>query len=281
MALQIGVFAKTFVRPTLDATLNAVAAYGLAAVQFNLSCAGLPTLPASLDAPTCATIRAAHERRGLTMAAVSGTYNMIHPDPQVRSAGLHGLGVLAAACRALGTRTITLCTGSRDPADMWRRHPDNDSPAAWRDLLQSIEGALAIAAQYDVTLGVEPEVSNVVDSAAKARRLLDEMRSPHLKIVMDGANLFHSGELAAQRAVLDDAFALLGPDIVLAHAKDIRADGAAGDAAAGTGKLDYPHYLTLLDAAGYGGPLVLHALAEEQVGAAIAFLESQGAVLDA
>ena len=45
MAMQIGIFAKTFVRPTLDATLDAVAAHGVRVVQFNLSCAGLPTLP--------------------------------------------------------------------------------------------------------------------------------------------------------------------------------------------------------------------------------------------
>ena len=55
--------------------------------------------------------------------------------------------------------------------------------------------ALQIADEHRVTLGVEPEVSNVVDSARKARRLLDEMQSPRLKIIMDVANLFHAGYL--------------------------------------------------------------------------------------
>jgi sugar phosphate isomerase/epimerase len=277
--MQIGIFAKTFVRRTLAETLDAVAAHGVGAVQFNLSCAGLPTLPEALDAATCAAIRAAHAERGLRMAAISGTYNMIHPDPQVRSDGLRRLAVLAAACRQLGTSLITLCTGSRDAGDMWRRHPDNDTPAAWRDLLESMAGALAIAERCGVTLGVEPEVSNVIDSAAKARRLLDELRSPQLKIIMDGANLFHSGELQRQHAILDQAFALLGGEIALAHAKDLRADGAAGDAPAGTGLLDYPYYLAHLHASGYAGPLILHALHEEQVTAAVAFLQRQGAVL--
>ena len=131
------------------------------------------------------------------MAAVSGTFNMIHPDPAQRADGLRRLAVLAAACGALGTRLITLCTGTRDPEDMWRRHPANDTPDAWRDLLASLEVALAAAERHDVFLGVEPEVANVIDSAAKARRLLDELRSPRLKIVMDPANLFHAGELPA------------------------------------------------------------------------------------
>lgn len=274
--MEIGIFAKTFVRPSLGETLDAVAGCGIGVVQFNLSCAGLPTLPDALDAAACSTIRRAHAERGLRMAAVSGTYNMIHPDPQVRADGLRRLGVLAAACADLGAPLITLCTGSRDGDNMWRHHADNDTPAAWRDLLASIEGAVTVAERHGVLLGIEPEVSNVIDTAAKARRLLDELRSPHVKIVLDAANLFHSGDLVRQRAVLDAAFALLGGDIALAHAKDLRADGAAGDAPAGTGLLDYGHYLACLRAAGYGGPLILHSLQEAEVPAAVAFLQGYG-----
>ena len=42
--MEIGIFAKTFVRPTLGETLDAVAEHGVRTVQFNLSCVGLPTL---------------------------------------------------------------------------------------------------------------------------------------------------------------------------------------------------------------------------------------------
>ena len=38
---------------------------------------------------------------------------------------LRRLEVLAAACRWLDTRIITLCTGSLDPHDMWKWHPEN------------------------------------------------------------------------------------------------------------------------------------------------------------
>ena len=137
-----------------------------------------------------------------------------------------------------------------------------------------------MAERHGVVLGVEPEVSNVVDSAHKARRLLDELDSPALKIVMDGANLFHAGELAHMDAVLDEAFDLLGPDIVLAHAKDLSRDGEAGQEAAGTGVLDYDHYLALLCQAGYVGPVILHGLAEAQVDDAVAFLVGKGCRID-
>ena len=47
--MHLGIFAKTFPRPTLEETLDAVVDHGLAHVQFNMSCAGLPTLPETLD----------------------------------------------------------------------------------------------------------------------------------------------------------------------------------------------------------------------------------------
>ena len=137
------------------------------------------------------------------------------------------------------------------------------------------ESRLAIAEQHDVTLAVEPEVSNVIDTVKKARRLLNEMGSPRLRIIMDGANLFHSGELARMDEILGEAVELLGPDIVLAHAKDLDRDGEAGQIAAGRGLLDYDCYLRLLKNAGFDGPLIMHGLSESEVAASTAFLREK------
>jgi sugar phosphate isomerase/epimerase len=271
--MQLGIFAKIFVRPSLAQTLDAVAASGLAYTQFNLSCAGLPSLPDVLDPAAAAAIHQEFTARRLTMNAVSGTFNMIHPDPLKRQEGLQRLRVLAAACQALGTSIITLCTGTRHPENMWRWHPDNDTPAAWHDLLLAMQAALEIAETYHVTLVIEPETANVVNGASRGRHLLDEMRSPRLKVVMDAANLFHVAELDRMAEVLDQAFELLGPDVVLAHAKDIAQDGNV--VAAGKGRLDYERYLALLDAAGYRGPLILHSLDESEVPGSLAFLRTK------
>ena len=270
--MRLGIFAKTFVRPTLEETLDAVRAYGFDCVQFNMACAGLPSLPERIEAGLADQIRQQLARRGITMAAVSGTFNMIHPDLVKRRDGLRRLRVLADNCQRLGTEIITLSTGTRDAEDMWRCHPENDSVEAWMDLAASLREALAIADDTGVVLAFEPEVANVVDSARKGRRLLDEMGSPRLKVVMDAANLFHAGELARMREILDEAFELLGQDIVLAHAKDLSHDGEAGHEAAGKGVLDYDYYLSLLDAAGFDGSLILHGLAETQVAESVSFL---------
>jgi sugar phosphate isomerase/epimerase len=206
---------------------------------------------------------------------------MSHPDAEHRRTGLRRLQVLASACRRLGTPMIHLCTGTRDRDNMWRRHPDNNTPEGWRDMVACMREAAAIAKQADVVLAFEPEVNNVVDSAKKSRRLMDEIGSPHLKVTMDAANLFHAGELARMAELLDESFALIGKDIVLAHAKDLSHDGDAGHEPAGHGRLDYDRYVSLLHAYGFKGPLLLHGLSESQVPGCVAFLRKKLARLPA
>lgn len=269
---QLGILTTTYSYATLDGTLDAVARSGVRAVQFEPASAGIGQFPERADAALCARVREALAARGLIMAAVSGTFNMIHPDPEERRAGLRRLRGVIDACAALGTGVVTLCTGTRDPHSMWRRHPANDAPDAWADLLAAMREVVPRAEEAGVTLAFEPEVNNVVDSAPRARRLLDEIASPALKVIMDPANIFHAGELPRMRDLLEEAFALLGPDIALAHAKDLDHDGDAGHLPAGHGVLDYRLYLDLLQRSGFAGALILHGLREEDVPGCVAFL---------
>ena len=270
--MQIGILIKTFERPSLEARLDAVKACGLDCGQWSMGCAGLPAMPDEISPELVARIRREADDRGITICSLEGTFNMCHPDAEQRRIGLRRLRVLAEACRPLATSRIHLCTGTRDPDNMWRRHPDNDTLEAWRDMVACVREATGIARQAGVIMAFEPEVNNVVDSALKARRLMDEIGSPHLKVTMDAANIFHAGELARMRDVLDQAFELVGKDIVLAHAKDLSHDGDAGHEAAGQGRLDYDRYLSLLHGCGFQGPILLHGLSEAQVPGCVAFL---------
>ena len=137
-------------------------------------------------------------------------------------------------------------------------------------MLECLEDALLVAEEHAVTLAFEPEHNNVVSDAAAGRRLLAELRSEHMKVVLDAANLIRPGGLARQHETLREAFALLGDALVLAHAKDVLDDGAI--VAAGRGGLDYGLYVELLRDAGFTGPLILHGLSEDEVPEAVRFV---------
>jgi len=273
--MRVGLMARTFSCRTVDEVLDCVTSHDIGVVQFNLSCAGVDTLPEVIDDELCREIRLAFERRHLEMVAISGTYNVIDPNITNRELMTSRAVQLIERARDLGTTFVSLCTGTRNPESMWRAHPDNRSPESWRDLIESLDRLLATAETYGVTLGVEPERANVVDSARQARLLLDQMQSTNLKVILDGANLFESYDLTNMQTVLQEAFDLLGPDIALVHAKEIPKHGTTSGEAAGAGQLDWDSYFRGMRSIGYDGPIVIHNLAPSQVDESVRFIKSK------
>ncbi|MBY3230279.1 sugar phosphate isomerase/epimerase family protein [Rhizobium laguerreae] len=270
--MKLGIFAKTFEGTDPLTVLNSVAGAGFTCAQYNMACSGLAPMPEIITEAQARSVAEAARESGVEIAAVSGTFNMIHPDPAVREAGLRRLATLAERCADMSTSLITLCTGTRDPIDQWKAHADNDTPEAWQDLLGAMGAAIEIAERYDVDLGIEPELANVVNSAEKAYRLIAALKSPRIKIVLDPANLFEVATLEEQRSIVSSAIDLLADWIVMAHAKDRNPDGSF--ATAGKGVLDYAHYLGRLEAIGFKGSLVTHGLSASEAAGAASFLKS-------
>lgn len=259
-----GIFSKTFSTTSVDQNLALIASLGYQATQFNFASAGLSALPETIPLEVIEQIRQASAKHGVRLEAISATFNMTHPNASVIEQGMRCLDAICAAAEMLECPLVTLCTGTMDPEDQWRFHPDNNTPEAWACLVKSMHEALVIAARYGVALGIEPELANVVNSATKARQLIDGMGSPLLKVIFDPANLFEEVTLNEQHQIVSDALILLGKDIAIAHAKDRTPDGSF--TTAGRGVLDYDFYLTHLRKTGFDGCVVTHGLAAEEAG---------------
>jgi sugar phosphate isomerase/epimerase len=271
--MQLGIFAKTFEGVSADEILRQAAAAGYDAVQYNMVCSGIGSLPTEIPDRTAAAVASASASTGVAIAAVSATYNMVHLDIAVREEGRAAFSAIASKARTMGTDLVTLCTGSRDAADQWRHHPDNDTPAAWEEMIREFQILLPLAERYDVTLGVEPELANVVSSARKARTLIDTLRSSRIKVVFDAANLFETEVLRPSREVIAEAIHLLRDSIVLAHAKDRNFDGSV--AVAGAGVIDFGSYIAGLRNAGFAGAVITHGLTARDAPGVARFLRKK------
>ncbi|RUW26047.1 sugar phosphate isomerase/epimerase [Mesorhizobium sp. M4B.F.Ca.ET.215.01.1.1] len=269
--MQVGVFAKTFPGTEPAGVLASVRDAGFAVTQFNLACAGLPSMPDAVPDEAIRTIKAAAEASGVALVALSGTYNMAHPDKAVRHDGLRRLALVIEAAARLSTPLVTLCTGTRNPDDQWAHHPDNADPSAWADMARQMEKALEIAERHGVDLGIEPEQANIVTSAADATRLIAEMGSKRLRVVLDPANLFEQADAAQARAIVADAVERTAGHVAMAHAKDRFAD--ARFATAGHGVVDFADFITRLKRTGFDGPLVTHGLSAEEAPGVARFLK--------
>lgn len=246
---------------------------GFEAVQFAFSSIaeteftpnGQIEIPAVIPSAAIQAVRENAEKYGIPVEVINGTFNMAHPDRGIREEGIRRFEILCRAAKELGAKYISLCSGTRNADHLWSPHPDNDTEEAWNDMLDTVSRCTKIAETYGIILAVESEASNIISTPERARRLMDTVASPNLKMILDCANLFHAGEAHKEnvRATLDHAFALYGHDIVLAHGKDISEGEGISFCGTGRGIVDFAYTAKLLNEYHFAGDMFLHGIYDE------------------
>ena len=244
---RLGIFARTFRRPTTTEVAAEVQRAGYALAHWNFAAIGLPTLADDLPDAAYAEVRAAFDAVGIGIPSISATYNVIGLDTDRRSAETaRAARLIRRVSSLLGAEAVTLCTGTRDPENIWRAHPDNATPEAWNDLRATLDVLMEAASDGGGVLGIEPEPGNVVCDAATAARLLDELgHDAPVGIIFDPANLLSPETVSRQTQILTEAVDALGSRIVGVQLKDLTEDGKS--VAAGTGLMDYRLVFQLLE----------------------------------
>ena len=237
-------------------------AYGFTEVQYNFLTSHQEEMPADFWPDELQQVAGAAKEQGIRITAVNGTFNMVDSDKERRSEYVRRFRLICEAAAYFKAPIVTLCTGSKSPAGMWRYSPETAKEEVFEELLETTGKIMPCAAEYDLIFGVETEASNVIFTPERCRRYLDEIRDPHLRVIMDCANLFPAG--SARKENVDEtirrAFALLGKDVVLAHGKDIAESGTVSFASPGMGIVNYELFFELLKKIQYDGGLILHGI---------------------
>lgn len=262
--MKYGIYTEELNMPDILSLFKAIADYGFSCVQWDFLNACDEEMPLNVDEVTLKLILDSAKENNITFSALTGTFNMAHVNQSVREDGLKRLRYMASLAKRFDCGLITLCCGSRDD-DMWRIHPDNDTPEAWRDMLWTMERAVQIAEEYDLKLGIEIEASNVVHTPKQARRLFDEIGSDRLGLILDGANLYPHGNLSKDviRSTMAEAFELFSDRIVLAHGKDLKSGPGIEFTYAGNGIVDFPYFIEMLEQIDYQGALIMHGMQQK------------------
>ncbi len=250
-----------------------IQSYGFEAVQFAFSSIGETDftpdgeieIPASIPFRAITAADRAAAACSLPIRVINGTFNMAHPDKSVREEGLRRFALLTEAADALGCPMISLCSGTRNRDHLWTFSAENDSAEAWADMADTIARAVELAEKWGITLAIESEAANIIDTPENARRIMDEVGSPRLKMILDCANLFHRGTAHPEnvRSTIGHAVEVFGADIVIAHGKDIRAGDGIDFCGTGLGIVDFAYTAELLRQVGYTGDMFLHGIYDE------------------
>lgn len=253
-----------------DELFSLVKKLGFTAVQLafssvsecNYSVSDHIEIPGSIPEEAISAIRAASRKYDINICAVNGTFNMAHPDPAVRAEGLSRFDGFLKAVKSIGCNMATLCSGSRSLSGLWTYDPTTAEESAYNDMCEVMKSAVALAEKHGIILAIETEASNVISTPEYARRIMDEIGSPNLKMILDCANLFHRGKAHPANVcpAIDKAIEYFGKDIVIAHGKDIRESDGIDFCGTGFGIVDFPYMLEKLCSVSFEGDMMLHGI---------------------
>jgi len=204
--------------------------------------------------------------------AVLGCYlNLADPDPEQRSkteaiyrAHLRFAGKINAL--TVGTET-PLAPGSSfgDPAG---------SEEAFRLFVDCLRPVVRCAEEENVILAVEPVYRHIISTPERAERLLDEIPSDRLRIILDAVNLIAPDRAKEADDIIAEAIRRLGDRVSVLHLKDyILENGQSRATACGTGNMRYGQLLAF--AGGKNLPMTLENTTPENAQQARLFLERE------
>ena len=140
--------------------------------------------------------------------------------------------------RWLGAGVVGTETGAVNPE--YKYEPENHSEKALSLFTERLRPVVEAAEKLGALIAVEPVWRHIVCSPERARRVLDEIGSPNLRIIFDPVNLLCVENAGDQDRIIRDSFELLGPAIDVIHLKDFKIqNGELVSVASGEGELDY------------------------------------------
>lgn len=122
------------------------------------------------------------------------------------------------------------------------------SEDALKIFIEGVRPVVEAAEKSGVILAIEPVARHIVYTPERARKVLDEIKSPNLQIILDPVNLLDEQNCRDHKAVIKNAIDVLGPDVAIVHVKDFDlADGKLVSMAAGQGVMDYSDLVEFIE----------------------------------
>ena len=233
---------------TLRERLGYAAAQGFSCVQLAMGKAvpgfRMDDAPKLLTEELAAEVKEELERSGMG-CAVLGCYLKLADEAEEKALLIREIyqAHLLFAAR-IGAR----CVGTETPPASGPEGEKCHTEGYYQLFLNRIKPLVRTAEELGVTLAVEPVCSHIIHDAAAAERMLDELKSDHVRIILDAVNLIDSAHTEEASALVEDAVQRLGDRVSVLHMKDFipQRDAARPKAVpCGQGEMRYGALLSL------------------------------------
>lgn len=233
--------------------------------------------PEKLTEEYARRVRRDFEDSGLECAVLGCYLNLADPDAErrARTQEIYKAHLRFAAqigARVVGTETYA------NPESRFA-DPAPRSEEAFRLLLDSLQPVVRCAEETGAVLAVEPVWYHIISTPERAARMLEELHSDHVQIILDAVNLISPEEAGRAEEIIRNAISLLGDRVRILHMKDfiLTPEGKMDACACGLGSMRYEQLLSF--AAVRDLPMTLENTVPENAEAARLYLERIAAKL--
>ena len=94
--------------------------------------------------------------------------------------------------------------------------------AHYQLFLQRVRPLLKTAEETGTVLAIEPVCMHIIHTPALAERMLNDLDSENLKIILDAVNLVDSAHVGEAESIIDEGIRRLGEQTTVLHMKDYR-----------------------------------------------------------
>ena len=236
----------------------------------------------SMSAAERSEIVAACKRLDVIIYEVGGYTNLVTPEEGDRQKNLAGLAHCIEVAESVGCPMVGTVAGCRDPQYLINVHPDNWSPATWNLLKKSIRQVLSDTAGMKTVIGIEAQITTIIDTPRAHLRLMEELGNERVKVNLDPTNMVALHNYYGTTDLIHECFDLLGENIMGCHAKDTyiipdRQTVLVQEVCPGKGVLDYRAYLTRMSRLAWPRALEPEHIADEEYPEAKAYIERMAA----
>ena len=246
--MNIGIRLHDTAGTSLDERLANAKAQGFSCVQLAMQ-KSVPGFKMD-DAPRLLTDDLADEVRGKLAqygigCVVLGCYlNLATPDVEAYERTREIYFAHLRFARRIGALVVGTETGAPNTGY-------KTEPACWTDealelFIRRLTPVVRRAEEEGTLIAIEPVCRHIVSTAARAQRVLEEINSDSLRIILDAVNLLSPENCAYEDSIIADAISRLDGRIDVLHMKDYDLVPGKADLAAmacGTGRMDYSRLL--------------------------------------
>ena len=221
---RLGAFFFRHGTDTLSQGISFFRKHGLSCVQI-----GDPLLSELVKKPEKIpeTVRRFHDA-GISVIGLAGYRNLVAVDRQKREENLAYLERCLELGPAFDGAVVATETGTRHPRSDWAHSPENATSQAWSLLEEAIGRLLEIAGRCGTTLALEGYVNNVLARLDQVDLLFRTFPSPRLGLMLDPYNYISRDLVPVADRVCEDFLNRYADRFVIAHLKDVAAQGAGG-----------------------------------------------------